>query len=324
MNMQFPPMDDRELEARIKNLTRGLRRSTALAVIFFIFVFVGFPLGGYLGFTFIGYAALPVIALAAYFSYSTARYKKRLKILISNNIVRGVLSETFDLTHYAPNCHIGQSTIKNSGLLPDNWNRLSGSDMVEGFYKGVRFSFSDIHLEMVRKTKNGTTRTTKFKGQWLVVELAKVLPWSLQLKSRLAVGKRVKSDVETENMDFNKRFQIICRDAHTAFYILTPHFMEYILNAKHKSDSQLHMNFHGQQVHTAMHSGRDLFEPCGRKLYSMDNITALRKQMEWDVNYITSIIDELLLNENLFNTETTPPVGQNERSSFDPHIEGNY
>jgi hypothetical protein len=250
-------------------------------------------------------------ALSACLIAITSHHKKRLKSLVSNNIVRGVLSDTFDLTHYAPGCHIGQSTITESALIQRNWNTLSGSDLVEGSYKGVRFRFSDIHLEMVTRSKNGKRHVTVFKGQWLIIELSKVLPWSLQLRSRTAVGKRIKSDIETENIEFNKKFQIKCGDPHTAFYILTPHFMEYIMSAKNKANrqsqlrtnAQTHMNFSGQSVQIALHNGRDLFEPCSRRLFAKDNIAALRKQMQWDADYITGIIDELLLNENLFKKE---------------------
>lgn len=297
-----PPMDERELTARIRNLTRGMRSNTTTAAIFMIAAVAGF--------FFIGPFAFALGIVSGFFGLNAMFYKNRLKCLVSSNIVRGVLSDTFELTHYAPGCHIGQSTIKESMLIQRNWNNLSGSDMVEGFYKGVRFRFSDIHLEQVTRSKNGKKRVTVFKGQWLIIGLAKTLPWSLQLRSRLSVGKRAKSNIETENMEFNSRFQIQCGDPHTAFYILTPHFMEYILNAKSKAstrpgyraDAQTHMNFCGKEVHVALHNGRDLFEPCGRKLFATDNITALRMQMEWDVNYIKSIIEELLLNENLFAT----------------------
>jgi hypothetical protein len=298
-------MDDRELGARVKYLSPRIKRNAALSAVFTV---TGFVLSAYVRIRYGEALAFLVLiiffAVGFTFGTSAAKYRKRLKSLVSNNIVRGVLSDTFDLTHYAPGCHIGQRHIKESMLVQQGWNRLSGSDMVEGFYKGVRFRFSDIHLEMVTKSrKGGTTRRTIFKGQWLIIELSKVLPWSLQLRSRLAVGKKAKSSVETENMEFNQRFQIACSDPHTAFYILTPHFMEHILRAKRKANSQTHMNFAGQQVHVALHNGRDLFEPLGKKLFAMDNIAALRSQMQWDANYITGIIDELLLNENLFNKE---------------------
>jgi hypothetical protein len=292
-------MDDRELTARVNNLTRNIRNNVIFIALFIVI--------GIAAFIFSPYAPLLIAAgsalIAAGFGANIARHKKRLKSLISHNIVRGVLSEAFELTHFAPKSYIGESAIKRSGLIQQTWNTLSGSDMVEGFYKGVRFMFSDIHLQLIVKRKNQNTKKTIFKGQWLIIEPAKDIPWGLTLRSRLAVGKRAKSDIETENIEFNKRFLIQSQDPHTAFYILTPHFMEYILGAKHKANSQIHFNFYGREVHAALYNGRDLFEPKGRNLFSKDNITALRGQMEWDVNYIKSIIDELLLNENLFNTE---------------------
>jgi hypothetical protein len=303
--MMFEPMSDAELMSRINYLTPKIKRNTALCTVFII---IGFVLSTYVRITAGEILAFGVLILffAAGFSFgvSAKTAKNRLKNIVSNNIVRGVLTETFDLTNYSPGCHIGQNQISWTGLIQQSWNRINGSDLVQGSYKGVRFSFSDVHLEQVTKSrKGGQTRTTRFKGQWLIVDLAKELPWVIQLRERgMSVSKRAKSDIETENIEFNRRFHISTRDPHTAFYLLTPHFMEYILGADNRANAHTFMSFGGRQVHIALHNGRDLFEPFGKKLFAMKNIQTLRMQMQWDANYIAGIIDELLQNECLFGT----------------------
>jgi hypothetical protein len=293
----FEILSDAEIEMKIREYMPKIRKNNVLATVFLVFGFISMIILGTLFGEFAGFTMFLFFAAGVGFSINANIYKNKLKIIVSNNIIRSILENRMELTIYSPGNHIGADNIRFSGLVQQKWNRISGSDLVEGAYKGVNFSFSDIHLK--HETGSGKNRKvqTRFKGQWLIVELKKEIPWSVELRHK---SGKVKSDIETENIEFNKTFQILTRDPHTAFYILTPHFMEYIKNAKRRSDSQMFMKFDRRHVHIALHSGRDLFEPFGKKLFAMENIANLRMQMTWDVNYITGIIDELLYNENLF------------------------
>lgn len=239
--------------------------------------------------------------------------KKEMKRLFTY-MIKDVLSETFELSGYTASCHIKESEIKQTGLV-NGWNTLSGSDLARGTYRGVRFSFSDIHLEKVKKLDD-KDRTTLFKGQWLICELHREVPQPLKLRERsientydkLLPPLRTldpvwqKSDAETENAAFNKKFQIITPDPHTAFYVLTPHFMEQILALDNRADARTYMHFCGKQAHIALHNGRDLFEPNEKELASPTpkSIAALRETLKKDAKYITGTIDALLENEYLF------------------------
>ncbi|MCL2638764.1 MAG: DUF3137 domain-containing protein [Oscillospiraceae bacterium] len=302
----LPLLSDAELQRQINELTPKIKNYKfvlgffgVIAIIFLTLARFGFfPLGWLIGFIFL----IPT----AFAGERVARYKKRLKCIVSNNIVRGVLNDKFELSTYAPGAHIPQLTIQCACLLHQPWNKIKGSDLVKGSYKGVNFTFSDLHLQ--HETGSGKNRkvVTRFKGQWLIIDLAKKLPFGVQLKARngdIGVGKRMKSDVETENIEFNQKFQITAPNPLDAFLILTPHFMEYILKAKHRASAQMYVSFDETQIHVALHNGRDLFEPADKKLFAENNIETLRMQMRWDVNYIANIIDEFLLNEVLFNAD---------------------
>jgi hypothetical protein len=296
----LPVLSDIELKIKISGLVPKIKKAYAITIIFAIIAIVFMTLARFEIFFagwFIGLAALIPAVIAG---ERMARYKKQLKCIVSNNIVRGVLSDKFALEVYSPACHISESVIRQTNLFP-KWSRISGSDLVKGTYKDVKFSFSDLHLQ--HETGSGKNRkvVTKFKGQWLIIDPAKEIPHAVLLRERS--GSKAKSDIETESIEFNRRFQITTRDPHTAFYILTPHFIEHILKADKRAGAATSISFERRQVHVALHNGRDLFEPCSKKLYDISNIEMLRMQMSWDAKYITNIIDELLLNENLFNTE---------------------
>jgi len=288
-----PPLTDKELMARINELAPKIKLYNALLKIFLVLSFVGFlPLN--VLFPMLGFAPFVLVAL---FGFKAIKNESELKCIVGNSIVRNVLSDTFELTNYSPGCHLAYDAISEAKLI-QSWNRTSGSDLIEGKYRGVRFSFSDLTLQHESGSGKNRSTTTRFKGQWLIIELAKNLPEAVQIKER--EKSSAKSDVETENMEFNQKFQIKTESPHTAFFVLTPHFMEYILSAKKRANSKMHMSFSGTRAHIALHSGRDLFEPTSKKLYDIKNIEMLRNQMKWDAKYITGIIDELLLNENLF------------------------
>jgi membrane protein implicated in regulation of membrane protease activity len=290
-----PPLSDAELAAEIALLTPKIKLYNILGKVITIIGVIGLvPLFIMVPVPFAGF--LPV-AVGVIFYTRALISENKLKCIVGSSIIRGVLSDTFELTNYSPGCHIHSDVITETKLVT-NWNRAGGSDLIEGSYRGVRFSFSDMLLRQVSSGKNSRS-VTKFEGQWLIVELKKELPEKVIIRE----DSKARSDVETENIEFNKKFRIETSDPHTAFFVLTPHFMEYILRINKRANAKTHLCFCGKKAHIALHSGRDLFEPAAKKLYDIKNIDMLRNQMQWDAKYITGIIDELLLNEALFNSE---------------------
>ncbi|NLA87235.1 MAG: DUF3137 domain-containing protein [Clostridiales bacterium] len=108
-------------------------------------------------------------------------------------------------------------------------------------------------------------------------------------RSRGLLGgyERSQTDVETENINFSKKFQILTGDPHTAFYILTPHFMEYILSLDQRANGQTYMSFVGERVYIAVNTGRDSFKASRGAM----NASALQERIKSEVRYITDIID---------------------------------
>ena len=240
-------------------------------------------------------------ALAFLFVFLTKRSRDELKKIIGNNILSAILADLFNVNHYSPTAHIVKEAVTRAGLIETKkWEKIKGSDLVEGTYRGVGISFSNIHLFDKKWTGTGKD-VTIFRGQWLILHLAKDIPHGLKLIERGFDNKTAKSDIETENMEFNKKFEIIASDPHTAFYVLTPHFMEYIMSADRQADARTYINIRGKEIHIALHSGRDLFDVSKNKMRHVKMIPALRAQMRRELRYITGIIDEFLLNENLFD-----------------------
>jgi len=233
-----------------------------------------------------------------------------LKNLMGSAVTLPILREVFEVTSYNPNGHISVNDVNDAGLI-DDWNRIDGSDFIEGTYKGISIKYSDLHLERVEEYRDDDGQKKKrsitvFKGQWLVCDFGKELAATLRLFERKSGTKWnsthdvTKSSVETENIEFNKKFRILTSDGHTAFYLLTPHFMERLMAADETANASSFFCFKEGKVHIALYSGRDSFELKGVKANDMEEV---RRKFRGDLKYMTDIMDVLLLNDKLFKAE---------------------
>lgn len=239
--------------------------------------------------------------------------KYSLKQLVSVNIVQDALAEVFEGCTYRFDDRLAGSVVEEARLIT-GWNEISGSDLVGGKYRGHGVELSDIKLVKVTQgiEINGHSREkreTLFQGQWLVFELGRELPAAVRVIEKAGRAgltstlKRIaaKGDVETENAAFNQQFRIETDDPHTAFYILTPHFLEHIMAADAAARARTCLCFTGSQVHIALDNGLDLFE-IGKRA-DVKDIAALRARMKSQIRYLTGILDALMQNDYLFGKE---------------------
>lgn len=242
------------------------------------------------------------ILLAGVFIFLTSRISKEMKRYVSDNVVRSVINSVFDGVFYDPFGRLSDNVIENTELGFSSFNEISGSDYVSGVYNGLNVEMSDVKLVRVTRThtKNGTqeTRTTVFEGPWMICDFGKELSADLLLVEREGFGKKfAKGGIKTESEEFNKNFRIESDNEHDAFYILTPHMMEYILQMDEKGAGRTHMRFmRGGKVHIAINSGRNSFELSGTNV----DLAFLKSKFESELRYITDIIDELRLQDTMY------------------------
>ena len=140
-------------------------------------------------------------------------------------------------------------------------------------------------------------------GQWLICDFGKQLSGEVHLSANAkALRRQRKNDsVEMENTAFNDRFLVTAQDAQEAYYLLTPHMMEYILSAAGKAGGEVYMAFlRGGRLHIAVKTDRDFFE-FGR---SEANVERLRQKFLGELHWFTDIIDALRLESSLYKKET--------------------
>ena len=131
----------------------------------------------------------------------------------------------------------------------------------------------------------------------MTCRLGKKLPATIYLRESSDKG-----NVETENLAFNNKYKIDTDDPHYMFYVLTPHFMEYILSADESVNGRTYFYFAGDIVHIGMDTRRDPFEIPSSTAAKSDPSIA-RELVKSEMKYFTDILDQLFLNKYLFETE---------------------
>ena len=112
----------------------------------------------------------------------------------------------------------------------------------------------------------------------------------------------MKSNVTMDNEQFSKRFCVRADNPQDAYYLLTPHMMEYIITMADKSGGTVYMSFmRNGKMHVAVKTGRDFFE-LGK---SNADVGKLRQKFLGELRWFTDIVDTIRVEDTLYKKETT-------------------
>ena len=228
-----------------------------------------------------------------------------IKKLLSDNIISGVLKEALgDAVEYNPWGTINPGSM----VFPFSYNCTAGSDHIKVVYHGVNVELGDIELidesEVTdEEGRTEKTRNTQFKGQWLTCDFGKELAGEVYISERTKkTRKSLKSDVSMDNEQFAKRFCVRANDPQEAYYILTPHMMEYITAMADKSGGTVYLSFlRNGKMHVAVQTGHDFFE-LGK---TNTDVETLRQKFLDELRWFTDIVDTLRVEDTLYKKEAT-------------------
>ena len=226
------------------------------------------------------------------------------KKLLSDNVTSVVLKEVLgDAVEYNPWGKINPGSM----VFPFSYNCTDGSDHIKAVYNGLNIELGDIELidETEDTDEDGHTNTRKdtvFKGQWLTCDFGKELAGQVYISEWTKKDRRMmKSNVTMDNEQFSKRFCVRADHPQEAYYILTPHMMEYILTMADKSGGTVYMSFlRDGKMHIAVKTGRDFFE-LGK---SNANVEELRQKYLGELRWFTDMIDTLRVEDTLYKKAT--------------------
>jgi len=247
-----------------------------------------------------------------------------ITIIISNKLInkfnlgyKGVfveksLQKIFDELTYEPEKGLNKNIIASTEMM-DMGDRYSSNDYVKGKYKNINIEQADVHIEEERETrdKDGNRHTywvTIFRGKWMIFDFNKKFKADIQLCQKGFHNSRInnwfKEDkfkkVQMEDEMFNNLFRIYAQNEHDAFYIITPSLMEKIKILVNNINGKLLFCFIDNKLHIGLENGKDSFEPS---IFKKINEEVILEEISKDIKLITSFVDELDLDNDLFRKE---------------------
>jgi hypothetical protein len=183
-------------------------------------------------------------------------------------------------------------------------DRFHTEDYLSGKMEGVSFVSSDVKLEErhVEHTKDGTREyyETYFLGRIFIFEFNKDFDGYLQvLEHGRPQSKRKFDKVKLESVDFNKKFKTYSTNELSAFYVLTPHLMEALMNFEKNNKGSISFSFIDSRVYIGINNFKDTFT---LKMFKVLDETAF-EEFQRELNVIKEIVVELKLNNDIFKKE---------------------
>lgn len=244
--------------------------------------------------------------------------KKKYSTAYKKEIVTTTMQELFTDIVFDYDKGLPSSVIKETDMMRLG-NRYSSNDWYSGKYKDVSFTSSDVSIEEVTTDSEGHTHTTVyFRGQWYIFNFNKNFKGKFQVcekdfhysKHGGLFDKSIEK-VEVEDIDFNKQFRIYSTDAHSVFYVLTPHIIESIKKINEAIPGRLLLIFKDNSLHVGIYNGSDNFEPS---IFHKIDVEKSKEKVRKEIEPITKFVEELRLDNNIFSSSTVK-IGETQGES---------
>ncbi|MDY0075012.1 MAG: DUF3137 domain-containing protein [Acholeplasmataceae bacterium] len=246
-------------------------------------------------------AAVVAIVSFVFFGQSAA-VRSSFRTLIKSDLITTLLQESFDNVYYDARATIPIATIMKTGMVkrPD---RFSGEDYIRGTYKSVQFEVSDVDLKERVETRDSkgnvhVSYQTYFKGRWYIYKFERHFKDILKIAE--GRGWQVKTNnlvkIETESIEFNKKFSIWASTQEYGFYHITSSMIEKLMELEKLHKGSILYYYEGNELHVGVNDRRDYMEISLKTPITEEGL----KDFMVDINLIPAIINELRLDSSKF------------------------
>ena len=198
--------------------------------------------------------------------------------------------------NYEPDSHVSASVVQVAGFYP-KWKEIKGGNLVETIYRGVSLVFCDLLLSHIKGSGRTKKKHTDFEGTFMMIECHRWIEHAISIEERERPVRSVcQEGIQTENEAFNQRFEIKSDDLMEAMNVLTPRFMEKLMEADAYADARTCVKLLGNQIFVMLYNQKRLF---GFESASTDE--AYFCACLNDLEYILGFADILLENDALFD-----------------------
>lgn len=240
---------------------------------------------------FVGLIALSFFLFVRYACNSrlyVAEYKK--------SIVNVVLRTHFGDFKYFPEDGFKEEDLRENQLLYRSWNSFRSEDLIMSTYKGVGFRQSDISVSYTTGSSKNRKTVSLMRGRLAEFDFPTDVYGEVVITQKGYNYAYVKgmSKISMENVEFNNKFDVYARDEHSAFYLITPQFMEYIQRLS--GYGEIYLKFNGKKVFVLRHGIEGAFEIKESKKI---NVQAEVSRAYNDIKEILDIIDILNIDDRV-------------------------
>ena len=239
------------------------------------------------------------IGLLIYGSIVRSNISKEFKDKFIIDIVKNIYPNAI----YNPKQGIDLHTIIEAGFFkyPD---RYRSEDYVEASYTGVPFIMSDFTMlerHESRSSNGGTTVSYQpyAKGRFIVFDYQREFNQVLKIAETKNLGLATKGleKIETESVEFNKKFKTYTSDSLTAFYILTPQIQLKLLELESKFRGSIFFAYMKGKMYVAICDNVSILDINASKKITEETLSILENQLLVPA----AIINELKLDSDKFN-----------------------
>lgn len=188
------------------------------------------------------------------------------KLMYKTLLVEDIYKQHFEDVSFNFESGYDKEYVANTQLISVG-NRYSSDDYISGIYQGVRFTRSDVHMQNVQRSGKTTTTVTYFEGPWMVFDCPKSFTSSTKVAEKEFLNGGHPGwfsgfeEIKTESIKFNELFGVYTTNEHDAFYLLTPHFMEKLIELERKFEGKLTVGFINSQIHVLIYNNENALEP---------------------------------------------------------------
>lgn len=216
--------------------------------------------------------AVLIGALVVEYQFITKAYVKRYK----NLVVKEILNALVPGCEYDPESHVSPELFRSSELV-DEFHEFSGEDYMEGQFGNLKLEFSEVKAIRVDKNSKGQKKkAVVFQGLFFSFKLPMnlrqrtlILPdYAEQILGR-NLGRMIQKGtrrsgydlVQTESLEFEKRYLVYSDDQVRSRVLLRPAVMENLTSFKKKYQQEIEVSIQGSMLYLGIQTHKDHFEP---------------------------------------------------------------
>ena len=287
-----------ELELERKTIKRKNTIAILIGVgVFILSIILAFATE-FIGLMFIGFIAVIIIVVVT--SVNSGKYKSKFKDLIVKKLIKEELGVE---AYYDPNrgIDLGELNSIRFASYPDRYHL---SDYISCSYNGVPYELCDCHFEERRVTRDSkgnrqVTYVTYFRGRAIKIDFQRDLNIQMKIVNQGPMGFSAEglNKFETEVIEFNKRFKCYVDNTENGFYILTPVFIQKLMELEKMFKGGLVVIFKHNNLYVLINDSRDTLEVSINKPVNGEQIERIRGE----ILLPATIINEFRIDDDKFN-----------------------